>query len=118
MKKTLLAFTIICLSHYLGYGQNMDSLTQRIVKLEMDQRNIKMNLTKSHKQYKGGTFLVLGGAIATIAGAATLPSKSDLNQNNNAQIGLMTLGGILTSVGLIIQMDSHKWLGRTGRSRK
>lgn len=100
------------------HGQNLDSLNQRILKLEMNQRNIQLNLNKAHKQFSTGTLMVLTGAILTTAGAILTARDNDATskaKNNNA---LLYVGAAMTTTGVVIQIDSHKWIGRAGQRKR
>lgn len=92
-------------------AQNIDSLTQRILKLELNQNHIQLNLAKSHKQFSTGSTLLLIGALATGAYIHSLKSQDEMPI-------LLAVGSGMALAGGVIQIDSHKWIGKGGRKRK
>lgn len=76
------------------------------------------NMTKAHKQFKTGTFLMFAGAALSIAGTWVLAQEANDLNNNNDQPTLLLLGSGLMLTGGIIQIDSHKWFGYGGRRRE
>lgn len=98
----------------VGYSQNYDSLKRVILEVQQSQYQTDFYLQKAHEQYSSGT-LILGIGVATAAIGTVLHISS--TENNNPAKGLMIAGGATTVVGGIIQIDSHKWIGRAGRKR-
>lgn len=95
-------------------AQNYDSLRQVIKDLQAGQYKIELNLQKANEQYSSGT-LLLGIGVATSVIGAMLHTQSD--DPGPAGTSLMIGGGATALVGGIIQIDSHKWIGRAGRRR-
>jgi len=100
------------------HGQNLDSLNQRILSIEMNQRNIQLNLKKSHKQFSTGTLLVLTGSVITTGGALLAKKDNDASSKAKSNNALLIFGAAMTTVGVVIQIDSHKWIGRAGKRHK
>jgi hypothetical protein len=111
--KTLFLILIILFS-LTGYSQtnNLDSLKQRILMLEANQESIQFNLTKAHNRYRTGLMITITGIAMTWAGAAAGLSGADGNS-----AGLLTLGSIVSTVGSVILIDSHKFIGRAGKRK-
>jgi hypothetical protein len=92
------------------YRRAYDSLWRnKIVNLEFEQENIKLNLKKSHDQFKTGTIVSILGVLATGAGAVLNGNESG---SGNA---LFIIGGAASMIGVGIQIDSHKFVGRAGK---
>ena len=98
-------------------SQNTDSLYQRILQIETNQRNIQVNLTKAHNKFSIGTTLVIAGLGATFASIITDEPGQDADGNPQEPI-LLYIGSALLTVGTIIQIDSHKYIGRAGKRRR
>lgn len=97
MKKLIIALLLITAS---VHGQ--DSL-----KIQ----NMQYNLCRSHQQFKTGTIMSLIGLLAVVT--MVQAKESDTNIPELGYIG----GGLMT-VGAIIQLDSHKFIGRAGTKKK
>ena len=103
MKKVILTLFLIWLSK-TGNAQMVDST---IIK-RLD--NIELNLKRSHDAYRGGTILVLTGMLITGLSFA----MDDAEMSGSVAFvggGMMTIGGIL-------HIDSHKYLGRIRKNAK
>lgn len=102
-----------------GHAQSdYDSLKQKILKMDAAINTIHLNLTKSHKQFKTGTLIMIAGAAMSLVGVQII-SKEAGDSNNNYDKPHLLYGGLaLTTVGTIIQIDSHKWIGRGGRRER
>lgn len=101
MKKTL--FIIAMLFSLIGKAQMVDSMA--VVQLNERIDNINLNLDKSHKQFRTGTYLVAAGlavnGLALIAG-----------QNGGGGF-LAGFGSLFLMAGTVVHIDSHKYIGRT-----
>ena len=89
------------------------TLAQSVIQnqdVEKELQEIRLNLYKAHKQFKPGTALNLMGFPLMIAGFAI----EDRRQNEGKKIALLAGGAVLSFVGSLIQMDSHKYIGRAG----
>jgi len=86
--------------------------------------NIQLNLDKCHEQFKKGTTCIgLGIGLSAIGTFCLLKyvKSSNIDDYNKGlyDIGRFSafIGGTLTTIGFIVQIDSHKWIGRTGNKR-
>lgn len=120
MKRIL--FLMLLILPTISQGQDAE-LKDRILKLEENQEQIRLNLTKGHKQFSTGTFFLIGGVATTVL-ATVLYNKGTRNQNSDEQGKirpspvLLCIGGGMITAGTVIQIDSHKWIGRGGRKKK
>ncbi len=96
MKFLLIIFVLIT-SYAFGQTPTDSIQTKQII-------DIKAGLLKSHQRYSTGTAFVVMGAIGTIAATAF-----------KADDKVIIAGGIVSLIGALIQMDSHKFIGRAGR---
>ena len=71
-------------------------------------QDMQYNLFRSHQEYRTGTVMIVGGLLAVAASVAA--SDADLPAK---EIGY--LGSAFLTVGCVIHIDSHKWIGRSGR---
>lgn len=110
---TLLALTFFVKAQGQQLPQSYDSLVQRILKLETSTAQLQVGLQKSHREFRTGTALMIVGTLITGLSFA-LTEK----QTNNINTGLAAVGGTLMVVGGIIQIDSHKHIGRAGNFKK
>lgn len=69
---------------------------------------MQYNLFRSHQEYRTGTVMIVGGLLAVAASVAA--SDADLPSK---EIGYF--GAAFLTVGCVIHIDSHKWIGRSGR---
>jgi len=114
--KVLLAIALLVMG-FVCCGQDLDSLKQRILTLETNQKNIQLNLAKAHDEFKTGTLFVIAGALTSLIGAATYDGSTD-GDGNTKPPTLIYIGLGCTAVGAYLQIDSHKYIGRAGRRRK
>jgi hypothetical protein len=104
---------------YVDEYKNLDSLKRRILNIESNQKHIQFNLDKCHKQFRTGLLLGIAGTALTLFGAHIDSQRlTDKTIDNNKPTGLVTIGSIITSVGAIVIIDSHKFIGRAGRRKK
>lgn len=100
------------------HAQSYDSLKLRILALETNQKSIQLNLTKAHNQFRTGVLITITGTLITLLGISTDESRmTDRDDSNNSPSGLVTLGGIVGSVGTIVIIDSHRFIGRAGKRK-
>lgn len=95
-----------------SFGQDLDSLKAKILKMDVATNNIHFNMQKSHDEFKAGTIIMAVGAIVTgvwIAGQNT----SGLDEP-----GIMYTGISISAIGAVLMIDSHKWIGRGARRKK
>lgn len=100
--------------------QELDSLRNMIFNLKrevnevkVDMSNIQINLHASHKQYKTGLYLFMGGFAAYMIGSIRLMS-SPTPQMSDAYFVIGGFLGLTSGIGIMI--DSHKHIGRAGRT--
>jgi hypothetical protein len=91
--------------------QRYDSIVERVKNLELAQERMKINLYRSHNEFRLGTILQVLGAVAMAAGA------SDMETDSSSKT-LFIAGASCSAVGLILQIDSHKFIGRAARRWK
>lgn len=95
-----------------GQAGNYDSLVQRILKLETDNKQIHDNLVRSHGEFRTGTAVFLVGVVVTTASFALADSQT---VGLNGTMGM--IGTVMMGLGGILQLDSHKYIGRAGTKR-
>lgn len=95
--KTLLTL-ILTLTMFSASAQWADTTTHARID------HINLQLDKSHKQFKTGTFLVIVGLAFN--GAAALAT-------DDGRGFIAGLGSLLVLSGAIVHIDSHKYIGRT-----
>lgn len=98
-----------------SHAQDLDSLKQKILKMDIAINAMHYNMTKAHKQFRTGTYMMIAGTVATIIGTMVLSEQAIDGNNNRDQPTLLYVGAGLMTAGGVIQIDSHKWLGRGGR---
>jgi len=81
--------------------------------LEYELQLIKYHLLQSHKEFKTGTILFGLGLSSTLIGTIILMG-SDSQSNNKSPMIIISCGSLLMFSGFIVQMDSHKWIGKAG----
>lgn len=87
----------------------IDSLKTEITKTQNELIYVQANLSKFQKQYRTGTIITfVGGAVATGGLITTINTET-----TNYQY-LLVIGGIISTIGFIMQIDSHKWIGKAG----
>ena len=87
----------------------MDSLETELVKTQNELLYVQANLKRFQKQYRTGTIITFVGAAVTIGGLITT-----LNTGTTDYQYLMVIGGAVGTIGYIMQIDSHKWIGKAG----
>lgn len=95
-----------------------DSLKQKVLNMDVAINAIHHNMMHSHKEFKAGTSLIILGTIMTIAGSLILQDKDGTVTRTNKNPTLIYLGTGVVTIGTIIQIDSHKWIGRGGREKR
>ena len=119
MKKTILILLTL-LNVLIVNSQTDSTINLRLNRLESNNDLIKTNLTKCHKQWTTGLGVVGSGFI--VSGFGILISstngvyKSSYNSVSNPKDGayIIGAGGLISLIGSIIMIDSHKYIGRTG----
>jgi hypothetical protein len=99
MKKLIL---ILSLFASTSQAQQRDTLTIQ---------DMQYNLYRSHQEYRTGTVVSILGLLAILASVEAKNSEMPLPELGYIGAGMVTVGGI-------IQIDSHKWIGRAGKLLK
>jgi len=97
--------------------ENLSLLDQNSI--TQDVNTIQLNLFKSHEQYRKGTGLLISGFSLSIIGTALLMTGIEGNDKGSTTIGsaFSIIGGIVSMTGVIVQIDSHKYIGRASNRR-
>lgn len=108
-----LTFSLFIIACSGSHAQSLDSLKQRILKLEINQQQIQLNLRKSHKEFGSGALIMLAGAVmsAVYAHGRAQDAGYEKPVILYAGMGLVFVGGA-------IMVDSHKYIGRAGERLK
>ena len=124
MKKVSILIVLVAGWLTLSAQDSEVELKDRILKLEQSTNDIQISLEKSHKKFSTGTLLIIGGS-ATLLTSSILyakQSKEDSKWDNGSLLRpspvMLFIGSGLVTAGTIIQIDSHKWIGRAGRRSK
>lgn len=107
-------------------GQGLEEFKRRVIALETQQVAIQDNLARAHKQYSTGTMIQAAGIVLTVAGGLIFSHRLLNNNYYDPKTGerihgtpyIMYAGVVMTTAGTIIQVDSHKWIGRAGQRRR
>jgi hypothetical protein len=99
----------------------LDSLKKEVSQLKsqaISNRDViagmQSNLTTSHKKFKLGTILLLGGYLAYNLGALSLQASTTASPAGPGTVFLV-LGGFGSSItGLVFLIRSHKYIGKAG----
>lgn len=91
---------------------NLDELYRAQKAANQRLETIELNLQKCHHQYTSGLCTSLVGVV--FAGAAVPMFWA----SDGLGIATLAASGILTTVGAVIMIDSHKFIGRAARRRK
>ncbi len=103
MKTTILAII-------LGLSFNLSAQKKDTSSVSQDMNKLKYCLYKSHKEFRIGSELIIGGVIISSVGTY----MGVFETNDNIKYSIIGTGGLLTAIGAIIIADSHKWIGRAG----
>ena len=105
-------FAFAVLSRAQEVQSNVDSLKREILALRTDVDNIQVNLATSQNKFK------VGIAVATIGYSVTIVGGLILGQNEDLGKGLLVAGGVTGITGTFLLVDSFKYLGRAGKSKR
>lgn len=99
-------------------SQVKDSLTElRLTQLETNTQILQSNLAKCHKQWiHGGGLNVAGLGFMGIGTYVLLTDKGSASNPNIVGYAMIGSGGILSLIGTIVMLDSHKYIGKSGLS--
>lgn len=73
-------------------------------------QDMQYNLYRSHQEFRSGTIISLLGALAVLASIQAKNSDMAIPELTYAGAGMIT-------VGTVLHIDSHKWIGRCGKNR-
>jgi hypothetical protein len=113
--KTLL-LTFITFLTLNGISQNIPPVTNA----EINEINLKLDgLEKFGKQHRKGNHLLIAGTILNGFGLLFMSSTTTTNPNatfkgDKLAIGTLAVGTILSTTGLIINLDSYRHLRKKG----
>jgi hypothetical protein len=93
---------------------DLDSLRKEVLTIKAEQQNIKLNLEKSHLQYRKGTAAIIAGAGLFAIGGPIIEMDNSLKDDFPEFI---IICAAITSVGIVLQIDSHKYLRINRRSK-
>lgn len=98
-------------------AQSLDSLSSRILALEVENERIKGELWRSHEKFRLGA--IIAGTGLALAGFEAITYESDVDGDN---IDVRTpifayIGGGLMLLGSVIMVDSHRHIGLAGRTK-
>ena len=127
MKKIKLALIfIIGLLTFQSFSQTTDSLMtnefklikQKILALETNSEIVQSNLSKCHKQWSVGLGLnIVGYGFSGIGTWLLIETNTNPTQKDpTVGYAMMAGGGLLSLIGTIVIMDSHKYIGKAGLS--
>lgn len=97
MKKLIIALLLTSSAQ----AQTTDTLTIQ---------DMQYNLYRSHQEFKSGTILSLLGVLAVL-------TSIEAKRSDMAIPELGYIGGGLITIGTVLHLDSHKWIGRCGKNR-
>lgn len=130
MKKTILTLVLITISiiaksqmfgdKVYTYGDTIkkDPIktdTVYVFKRTLEEMNtdvyiMRENLKRCHTQYTNGLGITVGGILVSGIGISVLIEK-----NNTTPVAVMcVVGGLLTIIGQIVMIDSHKYINKAG----
>ena len=87
------------------------SIIKPITREEINNINLRLNgLNDFGKQHRTGNHFLIAGFITTALSAGTYSQASSKNNNMEIGAGLLIVGGILSTTGFIINIDSFRYL--------
>lgn len=113
MRLIILTICLSWLSSSAIVAQNYDSLKNEILKIKADQADLHLNLMRSHSKFRRGTIFFVSGIVVT---GAFLVSEFNSADGGGPLMGIIGFG--LTTVGVAMHIDSHKWIGKAAKTRK
>ncbi len=88
-------------------GQAIDSTQIKIEQLRTATIFMRESFAKSHREFRAGFLISLAGSAATTISIAA----------NSEKKGLLIGGSAMGFIGLLVMIDSHKFIGEAGRWR-
>jgi hypothetical protein len=109
----------------INYNARFDELKKDFLDLKMETSDVKLNLRKSHKEYRVGTIMYFVGITAAFIGA-TLPTHTEYNNGGYVYTGvsspltvpLIVMGTLSSITGTFLWVNSHRLIGKAGKSWK
>lgn len=118
MKKVKLMLVFMFVMNIL-HSQVRDSINElRLTQLETNTQILQTNLDKCHKQWIHGGGLNIAGLGFMGIGSWLLIETSTNPTQKNPTVGyaMIGVGAILSTIGTIVMLDSHKYIGKSGLS--
>lgn len=105
----------------LGMSQNLDSLKQRILKLEIEQKSDNLRMENFTRQYSMGTWIIIAGTATTLVNWIVQDRQNNDNHfphkiETRKQIGFV-LGGAMIVGGTACQINAHRFLKRKNKKQ-
>lgn len=116
MRKIIL-FLLLWIVGFAGFGQESYSFKKPVNKadsLEINLEYTKICLGKFYEQHDIGVYFTAIGTIV-LGGSSAIYATSVNNPTDNDKIifgSVSAVGGVIALAGIIISMDSYKWLNR------
>lgn len=97
-------------------NSQIDSLKASIQYLDLEVKNIKLNLREANKEYKTGLWIWITG-MGVMAVGCFVEGTPDHEGGTNYELKNFVLasGFTMTLIGGIFILDSHKFIGRAGQ---
>ena len=103
---------------------SLDSIRKELSALRKEVDNnknvlsgVQTNLYKSHKKFRLGMLLMIGGSIASSLGSAALANTA-AGAQAPPEAAFLVLGGFgATVAGIVFVFNANKYLGKAGKSR-
>ena len=122
MKKINFIFVfVIGMIALQSYGQVIDStktIESRLSELETNTQILQSNLAKCHKQWIHGGGLNIAGVGFMGIGTWLLieTTTNPIQKDPTVGYAMIGCGGLLSIIGTIVMLDSHKYIGKSGIS--
>lgn len=122
MKKTII-IAIVALLGLSSHAQikdsvNYKSVEQRLSELETSTTILQTNLTKCHNQW--GTGIGVTGAGVGFSGIGTWllieTNSNPTRKDPTVGYAMIAGGSIIQLIGVLVMLDSHKYIGKAGLS--
>lgn len=122
MKKIKLLFVfVIGMMALPTYSQVIDStktIESRLLELEKNTEILQSNLNKCHNQWGYGAGVTITGFGFSGIGTWLLIESDKYSTSNDQTVGYAMIagGGLISLIGTIVMLDSHKYIGKAGLS--
>jgi hypothetical protein len=113
MKRILSTFLLI---HVISIClAQTDSTEYKLHQLKQGMIYMRENFNECHKEFRAGMITSFVGVAVSVGGAVTKPSERiDGSKNYTLQTILLIGGSAVSLIGMIVVIDSHKYIGRAG----